>query len=92
MKYKHYPLVEADKDFKRGQTIKYKVVTINWTYASNNRKDKKIDYTKVHKNEYTWTLRDLIQYLKEQGAAEAEGAGWAEDLVSIEPIGDTIKY
>lgn len=92
MKYKHYPIIEADKDFKRGQSSKYKVVTINWTFAGNDRKDKKVDYDKVHKNEYIWTPRRLIKYLKEQGASEAENMGWAEDIISIKPLQNVIDY
>lgn len=74
MKYKHYPIVQAEKDYKSGRKRRYKVTTINWTYATKNGK---ADYSRVHHNTYVWTLRRLIEYIRETECV-------AEDVISIE--------
>ena len=78
MKYKHYPIEIATKEFKEEQRKRYKVTTINWTFAGQDRK-KGIDYNEVHKNEYVWTLRYLIKWIR--GTEDV-----AEDIIKIEPI------
>jgi len=80
MKYKHYPLVLAKSECNKGQKHKYKVTTINWTFAKQDgKKKRKPDYSLVHKNEYVWTLRNLIKFIR---ATEDV----AEDIVEIIPM------
>ncbi len=77
MKYKHYPLVSAKSEYSKGQKQHYKVTTINWTFAKQDGKKKcKPDYSLVHKNEYIWTLRNLIKFIR---ATEDV----AEDIIEI---------
>ena len=78
MKYKHYLKDKAKVEFQKGQRQKYKVTTINWTYAGQDKG--KINYSKVHKNEYIWTLRYLKKWIY-----ECYG-DIPEDIISIEPI------
>ncbi|MFC1562985.1 hypothetical protein ACFL4Z_02940 [candidate division KSB1 bacterium] len=78
MKYKHYPKDKAKAEYQQGQRKKYKVTTINWVYAGQDKE--KIDYSKVHKNEYIWTLRYLKRWI-----FECYG-DVPEDIISIEPI------
>jgi hypothetical protein len=78
MKYKHYPVKQARADFKNGQSKRFKVTTINWTYGTV-RGEK--DYSIVHRNEYSWTLRYLIKFIR-----ETEGVvSVAEDVIDIQP-------
>ena len=80
MKYKHYPIELADSGCNKGQKQRYKVTTINWTFANQDKgKKSKPDYTQVHKNEYIWTLRYLIKWTRETEDV-------AEDIISIESI------
>jgi hypothetical protein len=75
MKYKHYPLKQADADFKNGQSKRFKVTTINWTYGTVRGKQ---DHSIVHKNEYSWTLRHLIKFIQ-------DSVHFAEDVIDIQP-------
>ena len=84
MKYKHYQVAKAETEFKLGAGKKYKVVTIHWEYAVERGKK---NYSKVHKNEYIWTLRYLIKWIYEN-----EREGIPEDIISIEPTEETITY
>jgi len=77
MKYKHYSLDKAEKEYKQGLKRKYKVTTINWTFASQDKG--KIDYSKVHKNQYIWTLRYLIKWIRRTEDV-------AEDIILIEAL------
>lgn len=79
MKYKHYSLDKAWKEHKQGLKRRYKVTTINWTYAGQDKGE--TDYSKVHKNQYVWTLRHLIKWIRETEDV-------AEDIISIEPLED----
>lgn len=74
MKYKHYPLDLSLIEFKNGQKDRYRITTINWTYATEHGKT---DYKKVHKNEYIWTLRYLIKWIIETEEV-------AEEIIKIE--------
>ena len=74
MKYKHYPSDQAVKDCKAGRKQRYKVTTINWTYATERGKQ---NHAKVHHNTYSWTLRQLIKFIRETEDV-------AEDVISIE--------
>jgi len=78
MKYRHYPLDLAVVECKEGQKKRYKITTINWTFAGQNRK-KGIDYNKVHKNEHVWTLQYLIKWIRETEDV-------AENIIKIEPV------
>ena len=62
MNYKHYPISQAIKEYKKGQKVKYEITTINWTYST---KKGKTDYKKIYKNKYIWTLRYLIKWIRE---------------------------
>lgn len=74
MKFKHYPLEQANKDFKSGRAKRYRVTTINWTYAKERGK---VDHSKVHRNEYSWTLRHLVKFIRETQIV-------AEDVIDIQ--------
>jgi hypothetical protein len=79
MKYKHYPVKQAIADFKNGQSKRFKVTTINWTYGTvKGKHDKSI----VHRNEYSWTLRNLIKFIRE---TEGPVSSVAEDIIDIQP-------
>ena len=69
-------MVDADRDFKEGQAARYRVKTINWTYATE--RDGKQGRENVHANEYSFTLRNLIKFIRDT-------AECAEDIISIEP-------
>lgn len=74
-KHQHHPLVQAKKDCSNGQKERYKIVTINWTYASDGKGGHR--YDQVHRNEYSFTLRNLIKFIRETYEV-------AEDVISIE--------
>lgn len=76
MKYKHYPFKQADAEGRAGMRKKYRVTTINWTYATIRGE---VHKDQVHKNEYVWTLRHLIQWI--QNSIDV-----AEDVIDIQPI------
>ena len=76
MKYKHYPIDQALKDCKDGQKGRYKVTTINWTYATKKGQPVR---SKVHHNTYVWTLRHLIKFIRETSIV-------AEDVIDIEKV------
>ena len=73
MKYKHYPIAKADREFKHGQRKRFRVTTINWTIATIRGKR---HYDQVHKNEYSWTLRRLIKFIRNTEEV-------AEDIIDI---------
>ncbi len=73
-RYAHHPLTQAEVDFKNGQRQRYKVTTINWTYATIRGET---NYQMVHRNEYSFTLRNLIKFIRETEIV-------AEDIVAIE--------
>jgi hypothetical protein len=78
MKYKHYPIKQAEADLKNGQSKRFKVTTINWTYGTvRGKRDKSL----VHRNEYSWTLRYLIKFILETEG----GISVAEDVIDIQP-------
>lgn len=84
MKYKHYPLKLAKKEFKEGQKKRYKVTTINWTIATEKGEE---NYNKVHKNKYIWTLKYLIKWIQGlRGEINGETYEICEDVIKIEPI------
>jgi hypothetical protein len=73
LKYGHVPMVDADHDFKAGQHARYRVTTINWTFATENGKQ---NHAKVHRNVYSFTLRNLIKF-----ACDLESmGGWRKIL------------
>ena len=69
--YKHYSVDRADKEFEEAQNSWYKVTTINWTIASDNRRQ-------IHKNIYIWTLAELIDFIRNTKEV-------VEDIINIEP-------
>ncbi len=79
MKYKHYQKLLAVKECVKGQKKRYKVITINWTFAGQDKKVPTTDYSQVHKNEYAWTLKHLIKFIRETEDV-------AEDIIEIIPI------
>lgn len=74
-KHQHYPLKAAEADRKAGQKVSYRVTTINWTYASDKKGVQQRD--KVHRNEYVFTLKQLIDFIRDT-------LEFAEDVISIE--------
>ena len=74
-KYRHHPLETAEADCKAGQKVSYRVTTINWTYASDKKGIRQRD--KVHRNEYVFTLKQLIEFIRDTEE-------FAEDIISIE--------
>ena len=73
-KYRHCALAEAEAAYKAGLRGRYKVTTINWTYATAAGKQ---DHSQVHRNEYTFTLRSLIRFIRDLEHV-------AENIISIE--------
>lgn len=80
--YKHYPIERADEDYCNGIEKLYRAVTINWTYASDKKGKQETD--KVHRNEYVFTLKQLIDFIRDTVEV-------AEDIVSIEKISQKQK-
>ena len=77
MRYSHHPLELAEKEVKEGRRKRYRVTTINWTYATERGET---NYKKVHRNEYHWTLRQLVRFIRETSEV-------AEDVIDIRPDG-----
>lgn len=78
--YCHYPLLLAEQDLETGHKEMYRIVTINWTYATDHISGSKaIDHEYVHKNIYEMTLGGFLEWW--WGMEEV-----AEDVVSIEKI------
>ncbi len=75
MKFKHYPLDKAEAEHKAGSKKRFRVTTINWSFATIRGRER---YDTVHKNEYSWTLRNLIKFIRETEEV-------AEDIIAIEP-------
>jgi hypothetical protein len=77
--YRHYPKKKADNEFESSRYDKYKVVTINWTYATiTHGKYKGIKkFNMVHKNEYVFTLAELIDFIRRTVEV-------CEDIIRIE--------
>ena len=80
-RYRPFPMGQVYADSKTGHVKRYRVSTINRTYATE---DGKIDRTKVHHNEYSWTLRDLIRFLRETEDT-------VEDIIEIQPEVDSLR-
>jgi len=66
----------ADADFDTSRSKRFKVTTINWTFATENGKQK---HDKVHKNAYNMTLDELVEWIRATDEV-------AEDIVDIETI------
>lgn len=75
MKCRHYPLELAKEQVKEGQRKRYRVTTINWTYAAERGQ---VNKAKVHRNEYSFTLRNLIKFIRETIEVP-------EDVIDIQP-------
>jgi len=78
-RYCHHPLELAERECKAGQSERYHITTINWTYATIRGKT---DFSLVHRNEYVLTLRGLIRFIRD--TAEV-----AEDIIAIEAVKST---
>ena len=81
VKYRHYPLKLALKESKQGEKQRFRVTTINWTFATIRGKR---HYEQVHKNEYSWTLRNLIKFIRKTEEV-------AEDVIAIRPEPKPVK-
>jgi len=79
-KWKHYDILKAKEEAGKGMQKKYHVVTINWTYATEKGKQ---NFNKVHKNDYLFTLEQLIKFIRDTALV-------AEDIILIEK-GKVIK-
>lgn len=78
--YCHYPLLLANQDIETGHKQMYRIVTINWTYATDHFSGSKaIDYEYVHKNIYEMTLGEFLEWWMEMEEV-------AEVVISIEKI------
>jgi hypothetical protein len=73
--YHHLPMRLAQQECRAGERQRYRVTTINWTYATVRGKK---DYGLVHRNVYSFTLRGLVRFIREIGDV-------AEDIIAIEP-------
>jgi len=64
--YKHYNREIAEEEFNKTRTDNYRVITINWTYATikhgRNKGMKKPSM--AHKNEYIFPLEELIEFIR----------------------------
>ena len=72
--YKHYPVVDGDKDMLNTKDDVYEIVTINHTPASRTKpvtsstidhahnKDEIIDWDMSHKNIYEVAMEDLVDW------------------------------
>jgi hypothetical protein len=78
--YCHYPLILAKQELEHSHKDMYRIVTINWTYATDHDPDSEIvDYEHVHNNIYDKSLGELFEwwlYIEEA----------AEYIISIEKI------
>ncbi|MCX6760384.1 MAG: hypothetical protein NTW46_03530 [Candidatus Nealsonbacteria bacterium] len=74
-KHQPYPIKQAFDELSVGQGVRYKVVTINGTLASDGKGGQRKD--KVYRNEYSFTLRNLIKFIRETYEV-------AEDVISVE--------
>ena len=81
LSFKHFPIESADREFKQSQEKRFKITTINWTYAGQD-KDRN-DRTRVHKNEYDMTLAELIDWIRDTREV-------AEDIINIEPLSNAL--
>jgi len=73
-KYRHCALAEAEAAYKAGLRRRYKVTTVNWTFATAAGKQ---DHSQVHRNEYSFTLRSLVGFIRDLEHV-------AENIISIE--------
>ena len=78
--YCHYPLILAEQEFEDSHKDKYRITTINWTYATN-KENGEVDYEHVYKNIYKMGLGEFLQWFLEISNEEV-----AEKVVSIEKI------
>lgn len=76
--YCHYPLVVAEQEFEDSQKEMYRIVTINWTYATNKNLGI-VDYEHVYKNIYEMSLGEFLRWWWDMEVI-------AEDIISIERI------
>ena len=76
--YRHFAITEALALSKAANAERYKVVTVNWTYG-RKRGTKEQDRSLVHRNEYEFTLEQLIEFIRDTSEV-------AEDIVSIVPL------
>lgn len=72
--YKHYSTNKAEQEFEEAQGSWWRITTVNWTLAENNRRQ-------VHKNTYIWTLAELIDFIRTTKEV-------AEDIINIEPYNE----
>ena len=78
--YCHYPLLSAEQDIETSHGERYRIITINWTYATDHCSESKVvDYEYVHKNLYEMTLGEFLRWWWNMEDV-------AEDVVSIEKI------
>lgn len=78
--YCHYPLLLARQECEDSHNEMYRIVTINWTYATDRISGSKaVDYEYVHKNIYEMTLGEFLEWWREMEEV-------AEVVVSIEKI------
>ena len=82
--YRHFPVTEARDLLQTFNAERYKVVTVNWTYA-RKRGQKEQDRSMVHRNEYEFTLEQLIQFIRDTGDV-------AEDIVAIVPLSSNRRF
>ena len=76
--YRHVRLTEANATAKAAKQRRFRVTTINWTYATERGVQGR---DKVHRNVYEWTLPHLIRWIRDT-------ADVTEDIVQIEPLSE----
>ncbi len=79
LSFKHYPIKSANADFDTSRRKRFKVTTINWTFATENGKQGR---DKVHKNAYDMTLDELVEWIRDTDEV-------AEDIINIEGMDKT---
>ena len=77
--FRHYPLKDAEGEFRAGERKLYRVTTINWTLANNSSE---VEHAGVHRNIYVFTLKKLVKFIRDTEEV-------AEDIVAIEPMPDS---
>ena len=72
-RFRHIDIEKAHRMYYDGIHKKYRVETINWTYATEKGKQ---NFKKVHHNVYKLSLLQLVDFIRNTGCV-------AEDVIDI---------
>ena len=82
--YCHYLLELAREEYNNSQKDIYRIITINWTYATDKSSGVKVvDFNYVHKNIYEMSLGEFKEWCSKVFNEEV-----AEEIVKIEKISE----